>query len=104
MPGVARLGDLHEGICDHGQLCCPHKVAGKIVSGSGNTYANGRPIARLNDEVEHNCPHCGTGNISSASGTVKVNGMGAARLGDTVTYPGGNGKITTAVGSVFAGV
>jgi uncharacterized Zn-binding protein involved in type VI secretion len=103
MPGVARLGDAHSGICDHGEDCCPHAVAGVIVSGSGNVFANGRPVARLGDSVTHSCPHCGTGSISSASGTVKANGIGVARLGDSVTYPGGSGKIDSASGNVFAG-
>ncbi|MDR0474572.1 MAG: PAAR domain-containing protein [Treponema sp.] len=103
MPGVARLNDQHSGICDHGAPCCPHNVSGPIVSGSGNTFANGRPAARLGDSVTHNCPHCGTGYISSASGTVIVNGKGVARLGDAVTYPGGSGNIVSASGNDFAG-
>jgi len=103
MPAVARLGDQHTGICDHGQRCCPHKVSGKIASASGNVNANGKGAARLGDSVVHDCPHCGTGEISSASGTVIVNGKGTARLGDSVTYPGGGGTIVSASGDVFAG-
>jgi len=103
MPGRARLGDKHEGICDHGALCCPHKVSGVIVAASPNVNANGPGVARLGDPVVHNCPHCGTGFISSASGTVIVNGKGVARLGDSVTYPGGGGKIVTASNDVIAG-
>jgi len=103
MPAVARLDDMHSGICDHGLDCCPHNVTGVIVSASGNVNANGRGVARLEDSVTHNCPHCGTGKISSASGTVKANGKGVARLGDAVTYPGGRGTIITASGNVFAG-
>jgi len=102
MPGVARLNDQHEGICNHGAPCCPHSVIGVISTGSGTVNVNGRPMARLNDNVTHNCPHCGTGYISSASG-VNINGEHIARLGDDVTYPAGSGKITTASGDVFSG-
>jgi uncharacterized Zn-binding protein involved in type VI secretion len=102
MAGVARLNDMHSGICNHGLPCCPHGVTGIISSASGNVNANGRGVARLNDSVTHNCPHCGTGYVSSA-GKVKANGMGVARLGDSVTYPGGGGTIITASENVFAG-
>jgi uncharacterized Zn-binding protein involved in type VI secretion len=103
MAGVARLGDQHSGVCDHGLKCCPHSVVGEIASASGDVKANGIGVARLGDSVTHNCPHCGTGVISSASGTVKANGIGVARLGDSVTYPGGGGTIISASGNVFAG-
>jgi uncharacterized Zn-binding protein involved in type VI secretion len=102
MPKVARLGDTHSGICDHGLPCCPHSVSGSIVLGSGDTFANGKPVARLGDSVTHSCPHCGTGNISSASGSVFANGKGIARLGDSVTYPGGSGTIDSASSDVSA--
>ena len=103
MPNIARVTDEHRGICDHGELCCPHNVVGTIVQGSPDTFANGLQVARLNDAVVHNCPHCGTGFVSSASGAVRANGIGVARLGDAVTYPGGEGSITTASPNVFAG-
>jgi len=103
MPRVARLGDKHEGICNHGLPCCPHKVVGVISSASGNVIANSRGEARLNDQVTHDCPHCGTGYVSSASGTVINNGIGVARLGDSVTYPAGSGVIVSASGDVYAG-
>ena len=102
MPGVARIGDSHSGICDHGEDCCPHGVSGVIVAGSSNVKANGIGVARLGDAVTHSCPHCGTGNISSASGKVRANGIGVARLGDSVTYPGGGGTITSASVNVVA--
>ena len=103
MPGVARVGDTHNGICNHGLKCCPHKVSGNIVSGSPNVMANGKPVARLGDSVVHDCPHCGTGEISSASSTVKANGIGVARIGDSVVYPGGSGVIDSCSGNVNAG-
>ena len=103
MPGVARLGDQHSGICSHGLPCCPHKVTGVISSASPDVNANGKGVARLGDAVIHSCPHCGTGVVSSASSTVKANGISVARLGDSVTYPGGGGTIISASGDVFAG-
>ena len=103
MPALARVTDEHRGICGHGAPCCPHSVVGTIIQGSPDTNANGLPVARLNDSIEHNCPHCGTGHVSSCSSTVKANGIGVARLGDSVTYPGGGGTITIASGDVNAG-
>jgi len=103
MAQVARLGDKHSGICDHGLPCCPHNVIGEISSASKDVISNGQREARLNDKVTHDCPHCGTGYISSASSSVFNNGIGVARLGDSVTYPGGGGTIITASGDVFAG-
>jgi uncharacterized Zn-binding protein involved in type VI secretion len=103
MPRVARLDDIHSGICTHGLPCCPHNVTGPIVSASGDVKINSKGVARLGDSVIHNCPHCGTGNISSASGTVKANDIQVARLGDAVTYPGGGGVIVSASEDVNAG-
>jgi len=103
MPRVARIGDTHSGVCDHGEDCCPHSVSGVIVAGSPDVKANGIGVARLGDAVVHNCPHCGTGNVSSASSTVKTNGIGVARQGDSVKYPGGSGTIGSASGDVSAG-
>ena len=103
MPAVARIGDIHSGICSHGAPCCPHGVSGPIVAGSPDVKANSIPVGRLGDAITHNCPHCGTGNISSASRTVKANGIGIARLGDSVVYPGGGGTIVSASPNVFAG-
>jgi len=103
MPGVARKGDTHSGICDHGFDCCPHIVSGEIVGGSTDVLTNDRQTARLYDPVVHDCPHCGTGYISSASSTAKADDLGIARDGDSVTYPGGGGKIDSASSDVFAG-
>lgn len=103
MSGVARVGDRHEGTCNHYFPCCPHLVSGSIVKGSPNVKANGKQVARLGDEVDNNCPHCGIGWISSSSSTVKANGIGVARIGDTVEYPGGSGVIVSGSGDVNAG-
>lgn len=103
MPGSARVGDMHVGICGHGAICCPHSVSGPIVEGSPNVFTNGRPQARLGDLVSHDCPHCGVGWISSASGSVFANSKGHARIGDTVVYPGGSGVIVESSTDVFSG-
>ena len=100
MPNIARVTDEHKGICDHGDLCCPHNITGTITQGSPNVYINGLPVARLADMVEHNCPHCGIGWIVSSSSNINANGIGVAMLGDIVTYPGGSGVITTASDNV----
>lgn len=97
---VARKTDRHEGTCSHGDICCPHSVSGTIIEG-GTSTANSLPIARLNDNVEHNCPHCGTGYISEGSPNDTSDGKPIARLGDTVTYPGGSGKIVSASPNIY---
>ncbi len=93
MPGVARIGDQHSGVCAHGAPCCPHPVIGAIVSGASKTVVEGSAAARIGDMVAHSCPHCGVGSIVSGSSIVIVEGSGVARLGDAVVYPGGAGTI-----------
>jgi len=100
---VARVTDVHKGVCNHGQICCPHNVAGKIVSGSSDIFTNGLSQARDGDTVTHDCPHCGTGIIVASSASVMVNGRLIARIGDSVVYPGGEGKIISASEDVNAG-
>ena len=101
MPGAARLGDTHVGVCAHGLPCCPHGVVGVIVAASPNVNANGIPVARLGDAIVHSCPHCGVGVIVSASPNVNANGIPVARLGDAVVYPGGGGTIVSASPNVI---
>lgn len=100
MSQMARVGDTHHGICDHGLPCCPHHVTGKIVEGSGNSNGNSREIARDHDNVVHNCPHCGTGYIVAGAEKIFVNGKLVARIGDTVIYPGGSGVIDSGSGDI----
>lgn len=100
---VARVTDIHEGICGHGAPCCPHTVSGPIVEGSPNTFTNGLAQARDGDLVHHNCPHCGIGWVVASSETVFVNGKSIARIGDTVIYPGGSGVIIKSSENVFSG-
>ena len=102
MAGIARIGDRHEGICDHGYSCCPHHVSGTIVSGS-NDVANSSNIARDGDRVVHNCPHCGTGHIVASNKSVNVNKKPIATIGDKVVYPGGSGTIVSGSSNVNVG-
>lgn len=90
---VARVGDKIQGICDHGQNCCPHSVVGQITQGAQKTTVEGMAVARINDPVMHNCPHCGTGNIIAGSQTVMAEGQAVAHLNDKVLFPGGQGII-----------
>lgn len=99
---VARLTDMHQGVCDHGFDCCPHSVIGNITTGSSNVFANDLSLARDGDQVTHNCPHCGTGYISANPSSVFINGKCIAKLGDSVIYPGGNGSIIQASENVNA--
>lgn len=101
--GVARVGDSHKGVCDHGQKCCPHNVSGTVTSGSSTVTVNGKGVARAGDSVVHNCPHCGTGTIIASTKTVTVGGKLVARSGDTVIYPGGSGTIQSSSSNVSAG-
>ncbi len=100
---IARKGDSHSGVCDHGYICCPHSVTGTITAGSINVKANNLDVARVGDAVTHNCPHCGTGSLTSGSSTVKANGIAVARQGDPVGYPGGSGTINTGSSNVKVG-
>lgn len=77
MSGIARLGDVCEGVCIyHGPQ------SGVIISASTDTFVNDMGIARLGDIVLADCGHEGT--IVSASTDTLANGMGVARLGDSV--------------------
>ena len=94
MSKIARVGDKHSGICNHGFDCCPHYVTGTIVGGSDNV-SNQSNVARDGDKVIHNCPHCGTGYIVASTRDIHANGKGIAIEGDTVIYPGGSGTIVS---------
>ena len=100
MRAMARKNDAHVGVCSHGDMCCPHNVAGTIDRGSPTTFADGLEVARLGDAVVHDCPHCGIGSVASGCGAVTADGVPVARLGDLVVYPGGEGTIITGSGTV----
>jgi uncharacterized Zn-binding protein involved in type VI secretion len=58
---------------------------GTVVSGSTSSTIQGKPIARLGDQV--NCPKCKPHNfvVSSASSNHTVDGLPVARDGDSVS-------------------
>jgi uncharacterized Zn-binding protein involved in type VI secretion len=80
MPAVCRIGDADQGHC-----------SGMVRAvGSGNVFANGRPVSRQTDvNTVHllpgsPCPpHAAP--ITTGSGTVKVNGLGCGRVGHGIT-------------------
>jgi len=80
MPAVTRIGDADVGHC-----------SGMVRAvGSGNVFANGRPVSRQTDvNTVHLLPPtpCGAhaAPITSGSSTVKVNGLGCGRVGDGIT-------------------
>jgi uncharacterized Zn-binding protein involved in type VI secretion len=80
MPAVTRIGDADEVHC-----------SGMVrAQGSGNVFANGRPVSRQTDSNTVHvlpgspCP-AHAASITSGSSTVKVNGLGCGRVGDGVT-------------------
>jgi len=92
--GVARLNDRTTGTCFAHDP--PLGVGGKIITASGDTKANGRGVARLNDIVRADCGH--QSKIISASGTQKTNNRPTARLNDSVGKGPYVAKIITASG------
>lgn len=99
MKGVARLSDRTFGTCSAHPT--PISVGGKIITASGNTYANNRAVARLGDTVQADCGH--TSLIITASPNVDDNShSGTARLGDSVGAGPYSATIITASGDTFA--
>ena len=95
MPAVTRIGDADSSHCS----------GMSRAKGSGNVFANGRPVSRQSDvNTVHLLPPtpCGAHGapITSGSSTVKVNGLGCGRVTDSITA-----CTSVAVGSenVFAG-
>jgi|TARA_B110000285_G_C14817613_1_gene464967 uncharacterized Zn-binding protein involved in type VI secretion len=95
MPAVTRVGDADVAHC-----------SGMVrAQGSGNVFANSRPISRQGDV---NTIHLLPGNpcpphsaaIASGSGTVFVNGKGCGRVGDGIS---GCTSVAAGSGNVFAG-
>ena len=75
------------------------------AEGSGNVFANGRPISRETDvNTVHKLPgapcppHAAP--ITSGSSTVFVNGLGCGRVDDVIT---GCTKVSKGSRNVFAG-
>ena len=95
MAAVTRVGDADS----------PHCTGMSRAQGSGNVFANGRPISRQGDKNSIHLkpgspcpPH--SASISSGSSTVKVNGKGCGRVGDGL---GGCTSVAAGSPNVFAG-
>ena len=94
MAAVTRIGDNDSAHCS----------GMARAQGSGNVFANGRPVSRQSDvNTVHLLPPspCGAhaAGIASGSSDVKVNSLGIGRVGDGIS-----GCTSVAVGSsnVFA--
>ena len=93
MAAVTRVGDADS----------PHCSGMSRAQGSGNVFANGRPISRQGDK---NTTHLKPGNpcpphsasISSGSSTVFVNGKGCGRVNDPTCT-----SVSSGSSNVFAG-
>tara|TARA_R110000737_G_scaffold284723_4_gene291188 strand:+ start:2435 stop:2719 length:285 start_codon:yes stop_codon:yes gene_type:complete len=77
MPAVARIGDANAAHC-----------SGMVqAAGSGNVFANGKPVSRVGDSNTGHllpgspCPGHATP-IGSGSGSVFINGISCGRVGD----------------------
>jgi len=81
MPKVARIGDTWTGICK----CHPTPIpmTGIIISGSPDTFSEGKAIARVGDITIGTCGH--TGVIITGSTINKSNGKFKAIVGSQVT-------------------
>ena len=86
MPGIAR---------DAGT----DSAGGAIIQGSGNVFANSKPVARIGDAVAGHGrgPHRGPV-MASGSGNVFANSIGVCRAGDSASC----GHPASGSGNVFA--
>jgi uncharacterized Zn-binding protein involved in type VI secretion len=71
-------------------------MGGRIITASGNTKANNRGIARLNDIVLTDCGH--TSKIITGSPNHKTNNRPTARLNDSIGAGPYSARIITASG------
>ena len=101
MKTQARTGDLGIGIC-----CC-HKscisMIGPIITGSYDTFVNGKRAARLTDLVLGYCGHVGI--LVTSSNTCSINNLGAVRIGDTFVgcFTGRISIITSPLANTYTG-
>jgi len=81
MANVARIGDTWAGIC----TCHipPIPMTGTIVSGSPDTFSEGKAVARVGDTTLGLCGHIGV--IVTGSASNKANGISKAIVGSQVT-------------------
>lgn len=80
-----RIGDGTSGICDIGEICCPHSRSGTNGTGSNTMYVDGRKIHRLGDTGSCNCPHGGSFQSTQGSQILIVDGRGAALIGHSTS-------------------
>ena len=86
MPGIAR---------DAGT----DSAGGAIIQGSGNVFANGKPVARIGDAVAGHGRGPQRGPVmASGSGNVFANSIGVCRAGDSASC----GHPASGSGNVFA--
>jgi len=88
MPPISTIGDAGTG---HG--CFPTT---NVISGAGSVFINGKPVARLGDDLE---PHAGScpakkhpRKIAAGSGNLFVEGKPVARIGDPIDCGGALAK------------
>lgn len=86
MRGIVRIGDKTHGWCTGHKTTI--EVDGIVISGSEDSYVNGRAIARIGDKVRANCGHEGI--IITGQPDAYINGRPHARIGDKFegTYSG----------------
>lgn len=93
MPAVARIGD-------------PISCGDTLAQGSGNVFANGIPISRIN--VDYTAGHCFQPvPVISGSPTVFINNIPADRVGDpipvhTCGHSSHSGNVAVGSPNVFA--
>ena len=79
--GIARVGDMGEGICCIPYDDDPHPDTGSILAGAGLSNADSMGIARVGDILLSDS-HSAVGIIIEGSPTVFCEGMSVARIGD----------------------
>ena len=95
---VARVGDISFcGACCHGCPACCHPVSGPAVSGSPDTYLNGRAVLRAPGDPGVHCCCCSSNTWQTLCGSpdTYLNGIPVARQGDCTAHCGGIGSIIT---------
>jgi uncharacterized Zn-binding protein involved in type VI secretion len=99
MRPLARLGDdVVGGVHCHGHPggLVPIPTPGQITQGSSKVFADGKPVARAQDQGRSNlcCAGIGTIVLMTPPGKVFIDGRPAAAVGDTTMHCGmSNGSI-----------
>lgn len=94
MRGIARVGDnIMGGVHCHGHPgvgLVPIPTPGQIKQGSSKVFADGKPVARAQDQGHSDlcCAGIGTIVLMSPPGKVFIDGRPAAAMGDTTMHCG----------------